>query len=263
MLIEWIKAYLVPGSATFLLLVMSAGVLMLYMSKRIARWGRILLTFLLLSYWLMAAPFFANALETLLQNGYVPLDTSGLTQPVDAIVILGGGSVTQSIGAEEINTLSDSSALRVLEALRLYEQLDGALVIVSCGINERVGRMTPESYPMREALLAAGVPADQILMESGSRDTYEQALYLKPILAEENIDTFILVTSETHMRRSLAVFQAQGMEPIPSAVSQHSEGQTLSRWGIFPDEEALDASRHAMREFMSLVYYGISGRLTP
>lgn len=263
MLIEWIKAYLVPGSTTFLLLVMTFGVILLYMQKRIARWGRILLTALLLGYWLMASPFFANVLETILRNGYEPLDVSTLTEPVDAIVVLGGGSVTQSIGEEEINTLSDSSAMRVLEALRLYEQLDEPLIIVSGGVNERVGRMTPESYPMRAALLDAGIPPEDILMESDSRDTYEQALLLQPILAAEAIDNFLLITSESHMRRSMAVFQAQGMEPIPSAASQHSEGQALSHWGIFPDEEALDASRHAMREIMSLVYYGISGRLSP
>ncbi|MBN2555651.1 MAG: YdcF family protein [Anaerolineales bacterium] len=262
MFVEWIKDYFVPGSVTFLLLGMSVGVVLLFRGKRASKWGRVILAGLAISYWLLATPFCATILEAWLRDGFSPLENVSQLD-ANAVLILGGGSVTQSIGEDEINTLSGTSAMRVLEALRLYEQMDEPLVIVSGGINERVGRMTPESYPMRSALISGGVPEDRILMESGSQNTYEQALYLAPLFEEYDVGTFILVTSESHMRRSLAVFQGHGFHPIPSAAPQHGEGQVVSRWGLLPNEEALDASRNAVREIMAIIYYSLSGKFQP
>ena len=262
MFVEWIKDYFVPGSVTFLLLGISVGVVLLFLRKRASKWGRTILAALVISYWLLATPFCANTLEKWLRDGYSPLENVSQLE-ADAVLILGGGSVTQSIGDDEINTLSGASAMRVLEALRLYAQMEDPLIIVSGGINERVGRMTPESYPMRAALISAGVPEDRILMESGSHNTYEQAVNLAPLFEAHDIETFILVTSESHMRRSMAVFQGHGFQPIPSAAPQHAEGQILSRWGLLPNEEALDASRNAVREIMAIVYYSLSGKLQP
>ena len=263
MIVELIKAYLVPGSATFLLIFATIGIAMAYGRERIARAGRILLTSLLILYWVMATPLVARALETILRDGYTPQELSDDISDIDALVILGGGSVTHSVDDTEINTLSTPSALRILEGLRLYPALDDPLVIVSGGINERVGRMTPESYPLRDALLEAGIPEDRILMESTSRNTYEQAVNLAPLLEANGIERFIMVTSETHMRRSMLVFEARGLNPVASTAPQRAEGQNLSRWGFLPDEEALDASRDGMREVMALVFYALSGRLTP
>lgn len=262
MIVEFIKAYLVPGSATFLLIAGTIGVVLCYGRERAAKTGRVLLTSLLILYWLLATPMAARGLELVLRGNYSALQPTDELQ-VDALVVLGGGSVTHTVDEAEINTLSTPSALRVLEALRLYPLLDEPLVIVSGGINERVGRMTPESYPLRDALVAGGIPEDRIIMESSSRNTYEQAVNLAPLFSTHDIDCFIMVTSESHMRRAMLVFHAAGFQPIPSTAPQHAEDQTLSRWGVLPDEEALDASRNAMREVMALMFYAVSGKLSP
>lgn len=263
MIVELIKEYLVPGSATFLLIGASVGSLLLFGRKKVAQWGRRLLTTLLILYWLLATPVVARSLEAALRDDYGPLEDPVIIEDVEALVVLGGGSVTHIVDDEEMNILSDVSAMRILEALRLYPQLQDPWVIVSGGVNERVGRMTAESYPLRDALVEGGVPVDRIIMESSSRDTYEQAIQLAPVFERHDIVTFIMVTSETHMRRSMLVFEAQGFDPIPSTAPQHSDGQPLSRWGFFPDEHSLDASRSAAREIMALIYYALSGRLSP
>jgi len=103
------------------------------------------------------------------------------------------------------------------------------------------------------------VPADRILLESSSRNTFEQALNLRSLLDAHGIERFVLVTSPTHMRRAMATFIGQGLNPIPSSSAQHSEDFLAESWVFLPDNDALEASRLAMREGMALVYYALRG----
>ena len=60
-----------------------------------------------------------------------------------------------------------------------------------------------------------GVPPDQIIEESESRDTKDHPRYLKPILGDE---PFLLVTSAVHMPRSAGLFRNRGFDPIIAPV---------------------------------------------
>ena len=61
------------------------------------------------------------------------------------------------------------------------------------------------------------MPTDRVIIESESRNTREEAVILKRLLAERGIDRFVIVTSPIHMGRSLAAFAVEGMHPVPSA----------------------------------------------
>ena len=102
-----------------------------------------------------------------------------------------------------------------------------------------------------------------LLLESFSRNTFEQAVNLHSLLDTRGIERFALVTSPTHMRRAMATFIGQGLNPIPSSSSQHSDGFLADRWVFLPDKNALEASRLAMREGMALVYYALRGWFSP
>jgi uncharacterized SAM-binding protein YcdF (DUF218 family) len=158
----------------------------------------------------------------------------------------------------QANVLSDASVLRGLEGARLYHQLNDPWVIASGGTDTRSGRSTPESIPLKQLLLAQGVPAGRILLESASGDTYEQALYLKDLLASHGIQRFILVTSPIHMGRAMATFRAQGLDPIAGAALQRGEGQAAE--GFLPSGDALRSSQLVMREILATVYYAVTGR---
>nr|NIS80641.1 hypothetical protein [Anaerolineales bacterium] len=250
-------------SIPFLLLGLVIAVILLYRHPTAAKWGRRWLTVLVIFYWILSTPLFALALEAALSYGYNPIVSTEALDGVDALVILGGGSNTYRAGDQEVNALSEASVLRALEGTRLYSQMEEPWVIVSGGINERAGMLTPESEPMRDQLVRAGVPLERILLESTSSNTYEQSLNLGPILKAHGIDRFVLVTSPTHMRRSLATFKAQGLIPTPSTSAQHQEGFLDAHNPVLPNHDALHASRLAMREIMALVFYQLSGRLSP
>jgi uncharacterized SAM-binding protein YcdF (DUF218 family) len=147
-----------------------------------------------------------------------------------------------------------------MEGARIYFQMDEAMVIVSGGTNERAGVLTPESEPLYDSLARFGVPTYQIILESASGNTYEQALNLKQMLAEQEIKHFIMVTSPTHMRRAMNTFEANGLQPIPAISAQHTPEYMESAVPFLPNVDALHASTMAMREIFATLYYTLAGR---
>lgn len=258
-LAEWFKQWFIPGSFSFFLIGAAAGIALLHLGERRSRWGKRWLTTLIVFYVFLATPFIASSLESMLQ-GSLGSDLSGkVTNEVDAIVILGGGGASYSAGDKAISVMSESSALRLIEGLRLWEQLDPEWIVVSGGDNPRAGLLTAESQTMQETLVALGVPEERILIESGSANTHDQAVNLKPYFEQNRISRFILVTSPTHLRRAYLTFTEAGLQPIPAAALEHSQSKPGSGGAILPSLDALDASRNVMRELFGLLYYSLRG----
>lgn len=259
-IVEIVKEYLLPGSLSFLLLGLLIGVILLYSGKNWKQRGKRWLLLLLLTYWILSMPIFAHGMESLLSRGFEPLNDKEIPEDVNTVVILGGGSNTFRNGEFEISILSEAGILRAMEGARLYFCMDKPMVIVSGGTNERAGVLTPESEPLHDALVEFGVPAAQIVLESSSGNTYEQALNLEPLLASHGIEDFIMVTSPTHMRRAINTFEAQGLQPIPAIAAQHSMGFLEHDVAFLPSSDALHASWMAMREIFATLYYALAGR---
>ncbi len=259
--LDLVKAYLIPGTVPFLLLALLPGVVLLYGNKRLERWGRSWLVGLLVLYWFLSAPLGAGMLEAGLAGGYLQIDEPRHVGPVEAVVVLGGGSINLHARGVTTSILTSETALRVLEGVRLYHRLGDPLVIVSGGRNESMAGGRPESELMAEMMVREGVPPEAILQESLSASTRMQAEELAPILRRYGVRRFLLVTSPLHMRRALAVFQNRGLNAVPAPSVAHSEGLFPNRWSLLPSAIALDASAAAMREYLATVYYWARGWL--
>lgn len=256
---EFAKAYLIPGSVSFLLIGLLAGMVLLYISKSTRRWGSGLLGFLAVVYLILSVPAVARSYERLLADRSTPIESAAQARGAEAIVVLGGGSVTYRARGGEISELSDASALRVLEGARLHALLGDLPVIVSGGASELLNVPTPESVPMSQELIELGVPSSDIVLESRSGSTFEQAEEIGRVLEARGIERFVLVTSPIHMRRALAVFRLQGLDPVPSPSSQHSGDHVVDVGSVIPHPDALSASQSAIREVLAIVYYWSQG----
>jgi uncharacterized SAM-binding protein YcdF (DUF218 family) len=148
----------------------------------------------------------------------------------------------------------------LLEAVRVYRLLDEPLLVVSGGDTQRLDPARPEAHAYREAAQALGVPASRILVEDQSMTTRDEALLLKPMLVARGITRVVLVTSPTHMGRSLAAFRAVGLDPIPSAARQWSDNE-VSLWSIKPTRRWLTVSDEACYNYMATMYYWMRGWL--
>jgi len=253
-----VQDFLLPGSMPLLLLGFLVGVVLIHLKGNWSQWGRRLLLAVLILYGLMSVPIGSDTFGAGLDKGYGSLASRAAAQGATAVVVLSGGSRTYRTEIGEINSMSRPTALRTLETLRVYRLLDDPWVIVSGGIGDQHNTLSPESTPMRRALIEAGVPQERILVEPTSRNTYEQAFYLEPLLADYSIERFVLVTSPSHMWRARATFGARGLQPIPSV----STGQVSSGNRFVPSNSALQATRGYMREYFALMYYWSRGWLT-
>lgn len=258
-LAEVFKILWVPGSATFFLSCLIAAALLLSAGKRASAWGKRFLIVSAIFGYLISTPLIASSLLGGIGAGYQSLLDLSPSAKVDAIVILGGGGATYRIDNTQLDMLSASTSLRLLEGFRLYDELTPAWIIVSGGTNDRAGVTTPESETMAAHLVELGVPSERILIERFSANTHEQALNIPPLLAKHEIEQFILVTSPTHMRRADLSFRAEGMEPFTSIAPSWSDTKPDLGWSPLPSAEALEVSRDVFRELVGLVYYALRG----
>ena len=78
-------------------------------------------------------------------------------------------------------------------------------MILVTGGSERGGRT--ESFMMKSWLIDEGIPSHDIIVEEESKDTVQNAEYSIPKLVSVGANTITLVTSASHMRRALLVFE--------------------------------------------------------
>ena len=208
----------------------------------------------------------ARGLARSLEWQYLP----GADLPkTEVIVLLGGGTRSAQYPRPivELNEAGD----RMLYAAWLYRQSKAPHILVSGGSIDWLGSQTPEAENMRDVLEIMGVPHGAIWLESTSRNTYENAVNVKAILAPKEIKRILLVTSAMHMPRSVAIFRHQGFEVIPAPVDYQvtqgdGPGATPARLGaqllyLLPSSEYLDLSTRAIKEYIGLVVYRLRGWL--
>jgi uncharacterized SAM-binding protein YcdF (DUF218 family) len=154
------------------------------------------------------APF-SDTLLGPLENRYPPpLDIVPVSD-IKWVVVLGGGS-TSDPGLPLTNRLSQASPIRLVEGIRIHNQLKNSRLQLS-------GACIFDSELNAEAMVSMAshlrVDTRDMVMESISRDTKDQPRLIQKIVRE---DRFILVTSASHMPRSMTLFQKFGMQPMPA-----------------------------------------------
>ena len=141
----------------------------------------------------------------------------------DVLVVLGSDA--------NIGVIGLSSYWRTVYAIRAWRE-GGFHGILICG-GSGPGQ-TPVSEQMRDFMVAEGVPASVIRVESTSHNTHENAVNAKPLL-EQHGGTKVLLTSDYHMFRAYRVFRKEGIDvrprPFPDAGKQI--GLWWNRWPVF------------------------------
>jgi uncharacterized SAM-binding protein YcdF (DUF218 family) len=255
--IDALKTLLRPSSLTFMVGALSVGVLLSFM-RRTQRIGRWYFAALLAFFWIASAPACAERLTEWQSGGYRPLATAAEARGATIVVVLGAGSSTIQAGGRSLNQLTWTAALRVLEGARLYQLLDHPTVIVSGGITHREEGWRSEADALRKAVLELGVPADHIVVEDESQTTRDEARVIARMLADRPRQPIVLVTSPTHMSRSLAVFRAAGLDPIPSA-APHKSDHSLERYRWAPSNLGMLLFDNVVYDAVSTVYYRLRG----
>ena len=261
-LAELTKSLLVPGTLTFLLFGTTIGVLLGYGPKRARRLSLPLLTLLAVSYWLASVPSVAEVLATRFHASDAGQVTATDVAGARAIVVLGAGVRNRYVAGGHVFPVPDAQTVyNAVEAARIYHLFpEGLPVIASGGRQDATSEEETESGILKQWLVRAGVPAERITLESGSRTTREQAQLVPPLLKANHWERFVLVTPAVQGPRAATVFRLQGVDPI-SASAPFSSERSGNSPGWIPNGGALRSSERATYDYLAWGYYWLRGWL--
>jgi uncharacterized SAM-binding protein YcdF (DUF218 family) len=194
---------------------------------------------------------FANSVLYPLEHQHPSFD---LSQPVDAIVVLGNcHSVSDEI--PPMAQLCGTGLYRLMEGYRIWQANPDAELLLS---GYAGGESRPYAEVAGEIALSLGVPEEKIRLFPTAQDTQEEAEQTAPFL---NGKTFALVTSASHMQRSMNWFEQQKvgglyLHPIP-APAHFGAPKKSSNWQI--ETSALLKTERTWYELLGRGWAAIKG----
>jgi len=200
---------------------------------------------------------FSNLLLAPIEQTYSYYSSSGeesSAEKINYIVVLGHRSKADP-KLPLSSRLSYVSINRLVEGISIYRQHKGSKLIFSGGYSEENG-----SHPQRVKLMAIalGVPKADIIVVDGSRDTHDEAIAIKPIVKSER---FVLVSSASHMWRSMALFKGQGLNPIAAPTYFRVKAyERIGFFGFFPSPFAIEKTQFAIHEYLGYLWSKLKGQ---
>ena len=163
-------------------------------------------------------------------------------RPADAIVVLGA--------AQYDGRPSPVFRARLDHAVALYGEGLAPYLVVTGG--KALGDRTTEAETARRYAIARGVPSEAILVEDGSRTTFESMRAVADLLRAEGLTSAVFVSDRTHMLRVLRM----------------ARDQDIVAWGSPTTTSPIDADprqrvHSTAREVAALAAYFVAGPATP
>ncbi len=224
---------------------------------RFRRISQLALRLVIVLLWLPAMPVTANLLSIAWEAAYPQVPVADLPR-ADVIVLL-GGFVGQPVPPRVVPDLN-ASVDRLFEAARLYHAGKAAHIVATAGDVPWDTVVEPEAHLIGGLLGELGVPASAVVLESKSRNTRENAVFTKPILADRGWHSVLLVTSASHMRRAMAAFRHAGMAVTAATADVDAHYPIYgSMLDFLPNAGALADTTNIIHEAIGLIYYRLRG----
>lgn len=140
------------------------------------------------------------------------------TGKADAALVLGAAV----IGSRPTPVLEE----RLRHAETLFKSGQVAKIVVTGGRSPEDD--LTEAQASKNWLVAAGVPAGDVLLENQSRTTIENLAFAKPVLKARGIGSVLVVSDPLHMRRAMMIAERVGIpaRPSPTPTSRYQSWQT-------------------------------------
>jgi len=171
------------------------------------------------------------------------------------VVVLSGGHSPDS-QLPITGQLSKASLMRLVEGIRIHRKLPKSKLILSGG---SVFSTITDAKVMADVAVALGMDAKDLVLESESKDTKDQARLVHKIVGDSR---FILVTSASHMPRSMALFQKKGMQPIPAPTGHIvKKRQKITPSMFYPNAGRIEKTERAFYEYLGLAWAKLRGQI--
>ena len=190
---------------------------------------------------------FADWLLATLERDYYRFDPLTM-EPVDALIVLGGGLGVRPNGNPQLTRRGD----RVMLAARLYHLGKAKRLLTSGDPIPELGMDASTANATARLWQDLGIPAPHIVIGRGA-STGEELLNVKRYMTESGARRIGLLTSAWHMRRALRHAEKNGLSVVPVPAdfwSSEEPGPML--FALVPSADALGGTHRAMLEYLAL-----------
>ena len=191
-----------------------------------------------------------------LENRFPPV--SRLSSPIDGIIVLGGSeNITKSFAWDQVELNQHSE--RFFAFIKLIKSFPHARHVYTGGTGAPMHQEYKGAEVAKKLLQEQGLDISNILFESESRNTYENAVFTKQMVRPGPDEHWVLITSTSHMPRALGIFYKIGWKVTPFPVNHDTNPESLFRitWNFSGNLSKLDEAAY---EWVGLLAYYLTGK---
>jgi len=156
-----------------------------------------------------------------------------------------------------------SHADRIWQAITLYKKGKIKKILISGASGYVTDRGLQEAEQLREVLLIWGIPKKDLIVETVSKNTHENALETKKVLdaSYPNIEKRLLITSGFHMKRAKACFDKVGLPCDTFSTGLITGPNSSYYWDqyIIPDMGTFFGWNKLIKETIGYITYDVIG----
>lgn len=213
------------------------------------------------------------ALAVLLLQGWEPLPDALLRQlesqhagpnahsnlqQYAGVVVLGGALEPAYVWQGQPQPALNDAAERMTAAVTLLRQYPHLRLLFTGGEGEWLTQGLSEAARAKIFFDSMGVAAPQVLYESASRTTYENAAFSARLPGVNPAQPWLLLTSAWHMPRAIATFGQAGWNVTPYPVDFRAGRQTP--WTQYSLALGARKWQLALHEWVGWLAYRLAGR---
>lgn len=181
------------------------------------------------------------------------------TTHYDGAIILGGiGSIDMRLQKINFNYSGD----RLFQILPYYYKKRIDKIIFTGGSGSIEFKDHFEGLFVKKYLKSINIPDSALVIESKSKNTYENAIFTKKIMDSLHLKgKYLLVTSAYHMPRSMAVFKKAGYTNLFPFITNKVSGKRRFTFDhlFIPNIEALFSINFLIHEWLGFLIYKLKG----
>ena len=129
------------------------------------------------------------------------------------------------------------------------------------GNSNLINHEMSEADAAASVLQSLGVESNRLRIERKSRNTQENVQFAKSIADPQPQERWLLVTSASHMPRSIGIFRKAGFSVLPYPVDWKTRGWSDA---LVPEDDflnGLELTDLALHEWLGLLAYRLTGRI--
>jgi uncharacterized SAM-binding protein YcdF (DUF218 family) len=268
LLVKIISVLIYPAGLSFFMLAIGMGLWRWGRSQSLQTWGRRTAVGGLVVLYLFSNGLVAETLTRSLERQYLPTDP---IPRADGVIVLGGGIYPRAFPRPTVEV--GEAGDRILYAANLLRKGAAEWILCAAGSADLSYTTQPHGEAMQEILGWMGIKESQVILDTTSRTTRENAVHSLPLAVERGARRVLLVTSASHMPRSIRIFQKQAsqlgikdLEIIPAPCDyayidpeKYPPLYYRAAMGLLPTSASMETSARMLHEYFGMVYYWLRG----